>query len=251
MLCYAKLYFWEESDTSPENGARSSYKKEVLFNHLLLKPTATAAGARSRWIFYFIFFFNSIRVSSSFHFPLFSNSFFLGFFFTTGIAGATMQSRWVRQALSCELISIIQMEWRWRGENRKTKKYQIKSNKDFVRSFVLSRGRLNRRRREPQKRKEVGGGEENHITRMLCMSIIPTDIGNRLSPKNKKKGTWINDWRVQKFESGFNCRRLGIDASPCFRLPDRPSAKRDKSPPASCFRYSQYFFRKKKLVSKK
>jgi hypothetical protein len=172
VLCYAKLYFWEESDTSPENGARSSYKKEVLFNHLLLKPTATAAGARSRWIFYFIFFFNSIRVSSSFHFPLFSNSFFLGFFFTTGIAGATMQSRWVRQVLSCELISIIQMEWRWRGENRKTKKFQIKSNKDFVRSFVRSfslEGDWTEGGENHRKEKKWGGGGESHNPNVMCV----------------------------------------------------------------------------------
>ncbi len=106
-VCYAKLYFWEESDTSPENGARSSYKKEVLFNHLLLKPTATAAGARSRWIFYF--FLTQFVFLLLFIFPFFLIPSSWGFF-TTGIAGATMQSRWVRQALSCELISIIQME---------------------------------------------------------------------------------------------------------------------------------------------
>ncbi len=167
-MCITPNFIFGRSRTQVQRTGQGRLKKEVLLTTLLLKPTATAVGARSRWIFFFLTQFVFLLLLFIFPFFFFYSFFwcflfFYFFFFTIGIVGATtMQSRWGRQALSRELISIIQTEWRW----RRREKYQIKSNKDFVRSF--SRATEQKEERTTEK-KRSGGEKKSHNPNVMCV----------------------------------------------------------------------------------
>lgn len=112
--------------TSPENGARSSWERGSFNLTILLLQTngqqQPEQGPGGFFISGFFFFI----------------SFSLFFFFFNGRdcrSRNNAEPSGKTGSLAREaLISIIQMEWRWRGERERIgrkKKYQIKSNKDF------------------------------------------------------------------------------------------------------------------------